>query len=543
MAMYTLVLVDTTGIQSYIFGSNRLRENVGASHLVYLATEGWLRDRPAELLGTDAHNLREGNIIDELRIEKGLDAELLYAGGGNTLLLFRNDDNNDTAAKRFTQNLSRKLLEEAPGLDVVAVRQPVNWDRSLAQALDVGFAEMKRRKAERERSQPLLGLGVTAACQSTGLVANWEAAEPGEAEQPLLVSAEVYAKWQNNIPAKVRLRNEFLASLPKTFDFPSDFDDLGRSKGDFSYLAVVHADGNGMGKRMEALTKKYLGQQGCTANRTYIQAVRKFSAAVNRAGQNALAAVVGKVAEWNQRGWLEPKTTYDPEQKRRVQALAIRPIVFGGDDVTFVCDGRIGLATAKIFLKTFGEQQIPTAEDKLEAGMAAAGVAIVKVHYPFARAYQLSEALCKNAKNTFARKASALDWHLAQSGLYGSLRELRRREYNERYNEDNGRLEYSLLMRPVTVNDSQFGGWSTWGNFTKLLDRFQDPEEWPRNKVIQLREALRLGPDAIGAFITNYRKELPDLQLAETQYRNTGWDNNRCVYFDAIEMIEQEVWP
>lgn len=39
MDQYHLVIVDTTGIQSYIFGSNRLRENVGASFLVHQATE------------------------------------------------------------------------------------------------------------------------------------------------------------------------------------------------------------------------------------------------------------------------------------------------------------------------------------------------------------------------------------------------------------------------------------------------------------------------------------------------------------------------
>jgi len=40
MNEFYLVIVDTTGIQSYIFGSNRLRENVGASFLVHAATEG-----------------------------------------------------------------------------------------------------------------------------------------------------------------------------------------------------------------------------------------------------------------------------------------------------------------------------------------------------------------------------------------------------------------------------------------------------------------------------------------------------------------------
>ncbi len=36
-----LVVVDTMQIQPYIFGSNRLRENVGASYLVDAATRDW----------------------------------------------------------------------------------------------------------------------------------------------------------------------------------------------------------------------------------------------------------------------------------------------------------------------------------------------------------------------------------------------------------------------------------------------------------------------------------------------------------------------
>ena len=33
MAQVVLTIVDTAGIQDYIFGSNRLRENIGASYL------------------------------------------------------------------------------------------------------------------------------------------------------------------------------------------------------------------------------------------------------------------------------------------------------------------------------------------------------------------------------------------------------------------------------------------------------------------------------------------------------------------------------
>jgi hypothetical protein len=42
MLKYTLTILDTTGIQNYIFGSNRLKENVGASEMVKRATEDWV---------------------------------------------------------------------------------------------------------------------------------------------------------------------------------------------------------------------------------------------------------------------------------------------------------------------------------------------------------------------------------------------------------------------------------------------------------------------------------------------------------------------
>ena len=41
MTKYTLTMLDTTGIQRYIFNSNRLQENIGASELVYRTTTLW----------------------------------------------------------------------------------------------------------------------------------------------------------------------------------------------------------------------------------------------------------------------------------------------------------------------------------------------------------------------------------------------------------------------------------------------------------------------------------------------------------------------
>ena len=543
MSDFTLVVVDTAKIQPYIFGSNRLRENVGASHLVHLATGGWLKSEPETLLPPN-HNVVEGTlpIKNGAGIEAGaFDAEVLYAGGGNTAILFRDE----THATAFARKLSERVLCEAPGLDVVIWRQAFAWQDSLAAALDVAFKQLGKKKREREFTHPLLGLSVTAACRSTGLPANKERRPPGEADF-IPLSSTALAKWEQNEPAKRRLRRELLhlsdgrSAFAADFNFPDDFDHLGRALGEQSYIAVVHADGNGMGKLFDTLNEAYRTRIG-DGNRAYITKLHDLSEQVNSLGQNALREVVRKVWEWNTTLKDGEPLLAPFEDDKGQKYLSIRPIVFGGDDVTFVCDGRISLWAAQIFLEQFSQIPIQL-DDGPRMLHAAAGVAIVKVHYPFARAYELSERLCKDAKSEMGRERSTLDWHVAQSGLFGALAEIRAREYQQR---EDGKTKHSLLMRPLLL-DNVTDQWRTWANFVQIAQELRTRERWPRNKVLDLRSALIDGPATVRRFVANYRGELPLLShppLGNTQYRQTGWhqadDQNRAVYFDAIEMIDQ----
>ncbi len=110
MADFTLTALDVTGIQRYIFNSNRLKENVGASELVYQATHQFVFSalpEPNNLVEIDS-----GQLNDECIEDNDLVAELIYAGGGNALILFK--EKSDATA--FVNRLSRKLLEDAPGV-------------------------------------------------------------------------------------------------------------------------------------------------------------------------------------------------------------------------------------------------------------------------------------------------------------------------------------------------------------------------------------------------------------------------------------------
>jgi hypothetical protein len=116
-----LTLLDTIGIQKYIFTGNRLRENIGASELVERAIKQWAY----ELL-PPRHNVSDkdtGLLDNDIRVDhEGVAAEVIYSGGGNTAILFKDYP----AAQRFTQELSVKVLHDAPGLQFAVTHLDVD---------------------------------------------------------------------------------------------------------------------------------------------------------------------------------------------------------------------------------------------------------------------------------------------------------------------------------------------------------------------------------------------------------------------------------
>jgi hypothetical protein len=422
------------------------------------------------------------------------------------------------------------LLERAPGLAVVVVHSPAfAWNpdgNDLPDILNnVMQNELAIAKQNRQPSAPLLGLGVTATCQSTGLVAvGTHRDNERDSSSERRVSSEVQAKVSKDTQnaADRRFRQTFASFTNIGFEQPYDFDKLGRTYGEQSYIAVVHADGNGMGKRFKALDKRGL------TNREYINAYRELSKHIQQAGKAALNSSLAP---------LITATGNLIEPYERNNFLPFRLLVYGGDDVTFVCDGRLGLLLAARYLEAFEQEMEKRTGD---ATTACAGVAIVKAHYPFAQAYHLSEALCKNAKRYTTEQStphsniSALDWHIASSGVLGSLSEIRDREYSGK----NG----SLTMRPIRLHESP-DEWRTWPGLLKIVAAFHSNPEWAgkRNKIKRLREVLRGGSTETEQFLKLYRlstHSLPVYPAAPPALQQRGWLDQVCGYFDPIEAMD-----
>jgi hypothetical protein len=530
MTQFTITIVDTTGKQNYIFSSNRLRENIGASFLLSQATKGWVEET---LVKIGVPRNRQEEPIES----SNLKAELIYAGGGNALVLFKSR----AIAVEFTEILSKKVLMEAPGVNLLVAHAEFDWDNekilfSLVEELKSN--QIERQKYERIHSAPLLGLGVTASCGSTQLPAVGRSNElvnypEDEEADGYLISTETKQKLKAVDKANKELQEFFKDVVDdKFFPFPYRTDHLGRSRGESSYAAIVHADGNGMGKRF----KNHGKDKG---NRDYILAMRNFSKSVDQAGINALKAVVKTLTQSIQEGKVVGKLgEFDLNAKNY---LPFRPLVYGGDDITFICEGRLGLDLAALFLKKFEEQEVADGKQLT----ACAGVCVVKTHYPFARAYEISEDLCKKAKGFVKDERtkysvdyfSAIDWHLAASGLVGSMSEIREREYKIRDS-------YDLTMRPVRLQENG-SDWRTWDGFTQVVTQFKEGSDWKerQNKVMALREFLRkASSEAIQEFLLAYK--LPNLPLfpdssgQSEKLAKNGWLNKQCGYFDAIEAME-----
>lgn len=529
----TLLLVETSGIQNYVFGSNELLQNIGASELVAQATSKWVVETLDSLI-KGKHNARWDNqkhdiaLAQQLVLDNTLNAEVIYSGGGNALVLF---DNVDDLPKKFARALSTKALRDAPGLQLVLKHisfDPAN--HKLSESHQRLIRKLAERKLARKPSVPLLGLGVTAECVFTGKPAvEWNKDEPP-------ISAEVVAKLAVKDDGIKRLNAYFSQVDLKDYNFVYDFDHFG-TKGESTYLAVIHADGNSMGDRIKAIGKEH------PPNDEYVRRLRSFSDSVKAASSQALQATMKMVVE---NIVIDPKDgsrkigdrvpipfikgKKDSEPSWR---LPFRPIVFGGDDVTFVCEGRLGLAIATKYLQEFSQRKLADGDN----AHARAGVAVVKSHFPFSRAYELADDLCDSAKayiKEWEKKkphgVTALDWHFAVTGLVRPLKEIREREYQAK--------EGDLCLRPLRLSDPN-EDWRSWENFWQIMQVFLDKEKWygHKNKLKSLRLALRDGKSEVKQFLQACDDELPDI-LQQPNMKSEGWQSRRCGYFDAIEALD-----
>jgi hypothetical protein len=513
---YLLTLVDLSGIQRYIFKSNTLKHIMGASGLVHLVTHDWLEEA-----------LKQQGLCNRqpqgknLRIEDGkLVSEVIYQEGGNALILFSSKD----TAHGFAKALSLRALREAPGLDMVITHAALPADvfigkGALFMPLQSLFQKVNEKKMDRARNAALPGLGVTAACPYTQKPATHAIKREGGEQE--WVSAEIHAKEMVGYQAATDQFAGRFKGARGNYAFLKEFSEFsGGAKG--SYMAVVHADGTGMGQRL----MDYLARFAESSTREAVDGLRAFSESITDAVQQAMDDTIICL-----RQKIEQKVI-----PSKPGMLPFRPIVCDGDDITFVCDGTFGLPLTAQLLKAFAKFNLI---DTGEPIAMRAGVAIVKSHFPFSQAYELAEDLNRSARN-FARKNQgdaarfapmAIDWHISTSGTLGSLEALRCQYENKRA---------KLLLRPLLVGAKS--GVRRWAVLEELVGIFGQ-QKWQkiRSKLRELEDVFLQGKDAVERFLTfNSIDELPRPAAIGNIHLECGFVENdkQVLHYDALEVAE-----
>ncbi|NWJ95671.1 MAG: hypothetical protein HXX20_07810 [Chloroflexi bacterium] len=517
---YYLTLLECGSIQSYIFASNRLREAVGGSYIVKQATEQWLSRHLQEWLSTRFNKDLTARVeVDNWKTTQPsqilepngqeLQAELLFSGGGNAAILFRDKDR----AKDFVSYYSSLLIKEAPALVLLAAVCEVSAGLKLA--LETAEKELYELKEQGWNGFVRPGLSITRSCATTGQPAAGQRRHP----EPEWLSAGSIRRYKEASHSEANLKEAFAKLLEDKYQFPLDLDELGGREGE-NHLAVVHIDGNRIGEQLRQV------RQSASDDQNLVVELRNFSKLIREVSQEALEAtledLVRALPALEKKGLqlakVRDKKTGKPTGKHY---FPLRPLIYGGDDLTFVCEGRIGLTLAACYLSHFNQ---------LKNGRfsACAGIAIARTHFPLTRAYQLSEKLCSNAKKASRQsgeeKSSWLDFQILLGGLTGTLEQLR---------HDTSKL----YRRPWRVEPSTRKDEQSWSRFREAIAIFQNSERWSRSQVKDLRVALAAGPDATGRFLeqsTLRGRELPEWPGIQ----KNGWSGSKTPFYDPIEALD-----
>lgn len=175
---------------------------------------------------------------------------------------------------------------------------------------------------------------------------------------------------------KKRLKRRFLPTEFQNDDhrLPYDHSDLA----DGFYLAVVHIDGNRIGK----LLQNYQNPSD----------LKTFSTTLS---QITLKAV--------QEACKTLKPQPDPKTGKQSPILLGRPVVVGGDDVTAVVRADRALDFVKTYCHAFETESKKHKDLFTQTLTASAGVSFVRKNHPFRDALHLAEDLCAHAKSAWRR--------------------------------------------------------------------------------------------------------------------------------------------
>ena len=363
------------GIQYFIFKTNELKHIVGASELV-------------EQICTSA--------FDEFAVN----GDSVVRAAGNIKFVF----NNEADCKKAVREFPKKVMTMAPGITIS--QAVVLLDDDFGKAVDEIEALLKVQRNKPQRSVTYGLMGIKRA-NDTGLPVAGVKKE--EYKDEPTIQKECY---QNT---RLLCEKSFgISSIPSSAVAYDIKDMTGRN----DWIAIVHADGNGLGKVVQKVGKD---------PEVFSRFSKQLDVATKEAAQMAFSEV--------------------KHQFQDKKVIPIRPVVLSGDDMTVIIRGDLALDYTSAYIKAFEEKTQELLGDILKGNSffaedqnyltACAGIAFIKSSYPFYYGYQLAEELCGQAKrdtktihgvDTNHLPPSCLLFHKVQDSFVVSYEDMVKRE-------------------------------------------------------------------------------------------------------------------
>jgi GGDEF domain-containing protein len=545
-----LVLVEADKIQSYIFQTGKLTENIGASAFI----DDYNKEGAYQCLHDTKWN---GNIEkdengfrlaeDKSIISDNLDYELIYSGGGNVKIILQSYDK----AKKIAKELVRLYRENTVSADATWVIHEFNPNLRFDLIMREAEMQMRARKlskgmAVQPRTIPHLKL-----CQSCGKDAAVELFKERDQEEYLCQSC--IAKRQKG--KEKGIFDSFFSRLSKNIDpllssanvsdlyelLPREFDHLADPR---NFIAIVVIDGNRFGKRIQKLIGDICDQNGKLREST--AKLREFSSSVDKLAEESLAEAVDDMFKRDFYS-LSGEALQKRFIKRGQFFIPFRPIIIGGDDLTFVCAAdwafSIALNVARILRQKSSQEKELFGENGLSCSI---GIAIVKRHFPFRTAHHLAEELLakakqKNREYLNSNDFSAIDFSVVTTSSVDELDSRREREFL--YLNGNGE-KYCLTGRPYLIAEDE----ERIDEFFTLIKKANKLRSYlAANKFKALRQVLRTGKtnseykwlEMVSRLIKEKRRSLKDIEeFYGGLWRKGTYAHKDVLINNFIDMVE-----
>lgn len=420
------VHIELKRVQTWLFAIPRLRAMVGANTLLgetlrvelrALLLEGhrsghWRTVRPTGAFpaadDNDPLGLAAAQHRDEperLRDDPARDAEhgIVARDGGHFEACFDHDKDADAFARAAAELLHRQLPELR--FEITIEESAPEHDASGDGAAHAGTQRTLEKPPARFLSTEL---PVLAPCSWTGRGLASLFVEQGDDcdEVSLKAAARHAAAKRAEESAAVDHISLLMRSSGARRRMADSFEELA----DRRYLALIHADGNGVGKE----SNKRKGDAGRAA---FHHANRVL---MRRALRHALDHIDHDEAI--------PACRDLRTRQSRQPVSPMLPLMLGGDDLLMVCRADVALPFVTALCKKLDALQADRSDGEFRLTLGI-GIAIATYSLPFHQLHEIAEELATSAKRK-TRDVSAVDWAAYTASWTGQdLAEVRRRDW------------------------------------------------------------------------------------------------------------------